>query len=62
MNKSRLFALLLALAMVVSMFAGCGKDNTETPAPALMPPAPMPPLPPPMSPSPPPVRRSTAPT
>ena len=33
MNKSRLFALLLALAMVVSMFAGCGKDNTETPPP-----------------------------
>ena len=32
MNKSRLFALLLALAMVVSMFAGCGKDNTDTPA------------------------------
>ena len=29
----KLASLLLALAMVVSMFAGCGKDNTETPAP-----------------------------
>ena len=37
MKKSRLFALLLALAMVVSLFAGCAKDDPaptpDTPAP-----------------------------
>ena len=31
MKKSRLFALLLALTMVVSLFAGCGGD-TDKPA------------------------------
>ena len=39
MKKSRLFALLLALAMVVSLFAGCGGD-TETPATDTQTPAP----------------------
>ena len=34
MKKSRLFALLLALAMVVSLFAGCGQKPAETPDPA----------------------------
>ena len=37
MKKSRLFALLLALAMVLSLFAGCAKDDPaptpDTPAP-----------------------------
>ena len=32
MNKSRLFALLLAMVMVLSMFAGCGKEPAETPS------------------------------
>ena len=34
MKKSRLFALLLALAMVLSLFAGCGQEPAETPDPA----------------------------
>lgn len=34
MKKSRLFALLLALAMVLSLFAGCGQETVETPDPA----------------------------
>ena len=31
MKKSRLFALLLAAALVLSMLAGCGNNNTTTP-------------------------------
>ena len=38
MKKSRLFALILALAMVLTLFAGCGGD-TEKPSDSTTPPA-----------------------
>ena len=45
MKKSRLFALILALAMVLAMFAGCGGD-TETPSDTTTPPVTDTPTPP----------------
>ena len=51
MKKSRLFALLLALAMVVSLFAGCAKDDpaptpdTSAPTPGTTTPTPSEPTP-----------------
>lgn len=32
MTKKRLMAMLLALVMIVSVFVGCGKQNTDTPS------------------------------